>query len=878
MQVEDTAVKNNSKRDRYLLTKEYAYLRSKCIQNISYTLSFKFEHFSDFYEVEAIIEFDIIKPFDLILECGAHSIKEMEINSHKLSNNEISSVWKDNSLTIIPILVKIGRNKIKIVSKSRFSRDSSGFHSFTDTESINHQYCYTVGPPNYAHRIYPCFDQPDLKAYFTLKVTAPDSWVIIGNTPVIKEEEMNGNKNWEFEKTPLISTYLFSIAAGNYRKIAYKKTTKVPLAIYLTEKRYFPLLNQADEIFELIDAAINFYENFFQIPFPFKKYDQVFCPEFKYLGMENPGMALIIENYAFMSRISPYKIAARALTFVHELSHMWFGNYATMKWWDDIWLNEGFATFIAYYTLPLIEKKSAFQNLDVKFLFYKQEALDMDAFESSHPVEQVVKDTEDASTIFDDITYCKSSGVIKHLMFLLGEEVFAKCLNKYFKQFAWKNSESNDFFRVIEENSVNLKKETISKWVKDWIRTEGKITLEPTIEIKGNTLNLSIRKANSLKRITTNKTVDINIKVLTKLNNKLHDISFQRITLEDELTEVSIDSKTPLSKDNIAVVLNYNDHAYADVIFDDISLNFLMDNSEEIEPLVRGQMFLSMVSNVKAAKLNPIILFDWIANEIRREKIFYLNSEYLGFASRLVDYYLPQEVKKDCCAILFDALVESLKECNNQNDVNSEDHALLIQEYIVNFAFSHENILLLQGWVKREIPSLQNLTPSGIFLGRLFEEVIFRSEFSPKEKEQFLDMFISNHPYYSNLKKGALATFEEKCHFWEKFLKFDSSDSSHYAISCIMKGFNNPHDKNCEYFAKKFFEDVLYIFKNCEYEYANVFFNNLFPKISNVDLIIEEVEKLLKTEENLFNLKPLLEEKLYQTKIRKSLEKFHSKK
>ena len=311
MQLGITEVQNNCLKGRFLLSRDLAHDRTKQVSNVSYQLQFYFETDSEHYKVDTIINFELLTLCNLIIECGVFSIQSLSVNSNEpLSMNQIKEIWKENALYIPKELLIKGTNTLTIKTTSLFSRDGSAFHSYTRHQS-GEQFCYTVCPPNYAHLIYPCFDQPDIKATFDLKVLAPREWVVISNTPVLETKSetflkfFQGNQRlWQFKTTPKLSTYLFSIAAGNFKEIAPKKTTQIPMKLYCAGYKYSFLINQSEEFFNLIELGINFYSKFFGTPFPFEKYDQVFCPEFKFMAMENPGMVCMTENHIYMSQVS----------------------------------------------------------------------------------------------------------------------------------------------------------------------------------------------------------------------------------------------------------------------------------------------------------------------------------------------------------------------------------------------------------------------------------------------------------------------------------------------------------------------------------------------------------------------------------------------
>ena len=263
-----------------------------------------------------------------------------------------------------------------------------------------------------------------------------------------------------FTKTPLLSTYLFALAAGNWMKISGDNTqnyNNIPQSIYCRKYYYNPASKLYKEINTLINKGLAYYEKYFNMPFVYQKYDQIFCPEMKYSAMENPGLVGYTEGYLHWTedQVSSLKKTNRAITILHELSHMWFGNLVTMKWWDDLWLNEAFATYISYQALNDNEWPLEFNfgNAWTKFLFYKRSGVSADSLETTFPISNEVKDTDANSMIYSDIVYSKGASSLKQLRYRLrnkkGEDVLEQALQLYIKTYQNKNADIGDFFTCV---------------------------------------------------------------------------------------------------------------------------------------------------------------------------------------------------------------------------------------------------------------------------------------------------------------------------------------------------------------------------------------------------------------------------------------------
>ena len=477
---------NPSSKDRAELTKQQAIDRFYQVSNLIYLLDITFEKFSPTYQIKTQINFDY-NPIanttsHLKLEYSGKYLNSFQLNDTCLPQSQLQGVWKDNMLEIPVEILKPGRNIIFISTKNEFSTDGAGLFSYLEGP---HQYIYSLNAPNHCHKIFPCFDQPNIKALFYLQFTTPNKWLCVSNEdPKHIFEISEETKRWVFEPKAKISTYLLAIIAGDFKCVSLPIENcfqKIPLRLFCKQNSTIECQNSQKEIFELTNFGMQFYTNYFQIPFPFSKYDQIFCPEFNFLGMENPGAVCLTDSYLFWDLVTSCKRTARCLTILHELAHMWFGNLVTMTWWDDVWLNESFAVFISHYCLEKMKGidevlAKLYSEPMVRFFFYKRDGYEEDSIsETTHAISQIIQSTEQSSEIFNSITYSKGAAVIKQLMFMIKEEVFSRSLKRYFEQFSWGNANLNDFVRVIEESIVsseeNEKKNgfSLQEWKMSWL-------------------------------------------------------------------------------------------------------------------------------------------------------------------------------------------------------------------------------------------------------------------------------------------------------------------------------------------------------------------------------------------------------------------------
>ncbi|QBI20970.1 aminopeptidase N [Egibacter rhizosphaerae] len=381
------------------------------------------------------------------------------------------------------------RNVVEVTARAAYERSGVGLHRFFDPTD-GAAYLHTQFEPFDANRVYACFDQPDLKAPFRLVVTAPPAWTVIGNQPPDGEPvpvdpvTPEAGRTWRFGATPPISTYLTAVCAGPFHAVhdTWRPSPEarefgaqpVTLGLYARES-LAPHLD-TDALFDVTRRGLEWFTTAFRHPYPFADYEQLFVPEFNWGAMENPGCITFSEQFVFRSRVTDASRQARASTILHEMAHMWFGDLVTMRWWDDLWLNESFATYAGTRALAeATEFTDAWASFSVGT---KAWAITQDQLPSTHPIAADIPDAESVRTHFDGITYAKGASVLVQLAAWVGDKAFFDGLAAYFSRHAWDNAELGDFLAALEEGSGR----DLAAWSRTWLETSGIATLRPTVE------------------------------------------------------------------------------------------------------------------------------------------------------------------------------------------------------------------------------------------------------------------------------------------------------------------------------------------------------------------------------------------------------------
>ena len=362
-------------------------------------------------------------------------------------------------------------NVLAVRSVQRRTDAGQGIHRSVDP-SDGAVYVWTSFEPDDARVVFPCFDQPDLKAVFGISVDAPADWLVTSNMGSATITAADGARRWTFADTPRLSTYVPVVNAGPFVELRSTRDG-YDLGLYARQSLAPMLQRDAEELFDLTSKGLAFYGEQFAMAFPEPRYDQVFVPEFGG-AMENYGCVTWSDAFIFRDPPSYADREERALVLLHEMAHMWFGDMVTMRWWDDLWLNESFAEWACAWSAV---RCTEFTDMWAQMLATeKQDAYAADAAPTTHPIRQELVDVATAAASFDAITYPKGAAVLKQLVAFVGEDAFLEGLRSYFATYAWGNTTLDDLIAEIESASGR----DLSDWVVSWLETSGadRLTLE----------------------------------------------------------------------------------------------------------------------------------------------------------------------------------------------------------------------------------------------------------------------------------------------------------------------------------------------------------------------------------------------------------------
>ncbi|MCZ4125998.1 aminopeptidase N [Streptomyces sp. H39-S7] len=550
------------------LTREEAQHRARLLTVDAYEIDLDLGGAQDGGTFRSVttVRFDAAKAGSSFIDLVAPTVHEVVLNGTALDPAE---VFADSRIALPSLLA--GRNELRVVADCAYTNTGEGLHRFVDPVD-KQAYLYTQFEVPDARRVFASFEQPDLKGTFRFTVTAPAGWTVISNSPTPKPEDVQDNV-WRFEPTPRISSYITALIAGPYTAVHSTwegEGRSVPLAIYCR-----PSLAEfldADAIFDVTRQGFDWFEEKFDFPYPFAKYDQLFVPEFNAGAMENAGAVTIRDQYVFRSKVTDAAYETRAETILHELAHMWFGDLVTMEWWNDLWLNESFATYTSIACQAYAPNSKFPQSWTTFANSMKTWAYRQDQLPSTHPIMAEINDLDDVLVNFDGITYAKGASVLKQLVAYVGMDEFFAGVQAYFKQHAWGNTQLSDLLGALEKTSGR----DLKSWSKSWLETAGINILRPEITLAedGTVTSFAVRQeAPALPAGAKGEAVlrphRIAIGCYDLQDGKLVRASRIELDVDGELTKVPFPENTPRPA---VILLNDDDLTYAKVRLDDESL------------------------------------------------------------------------------------------------------------------------------------------------------------------------------------------------------------------------------------------------------------------------------------------------------------------
>ncbi len=806
---------------RDVLTQEEAQARAHRVSHVSYALNIDLVRDSDRYRGDVTMRFQLAGAGDLFVDFRGKTIERLVINGEQLEPD-----WSGYRLTL-PGDALDAHNTVHVVYENEYDHGGDGFHQFRDPED-GEEYLYTNFEPYEAHRLFPCFDQPDIKAEYELTVVAPTEWELIANAVELSAEGLDdGRTVHRFKRTEPFSSYLFALIAGPYHAFR-EHHGGVPLGFFCRKS----LVEHVDieELWEVTKQGLDFYSSFFDYAYPFTKYDQIFVPEFNAGAMENVGAVTHSERLVFRDPPTQNQRLGRAETLLHEMAHMWFGNLVTMRWWNDLWLNESFATFMAYLALTEATRfTTAWQafNAGMKAWAYRQDQLI-----TTHPIAGEVADTDQTLLNFDGITYGKGAAVIKQLVATIGVDGFRDGMRRYFRRHAFGNTTLSEFLDALQEGSGR----DLHEWARLWLETPSLNTVSVSWELDGERLS-AVRLAQSAPpEYPTLRPHHMDLALLREQDGRLL-IDSLPVDLDGPDTEVPAAVGQPAPA---MVVPNHNDHAFVKVALDGATLDHLRGSLERVEdPLLRQLIWESLWNMVRDQQLKSPEYLDLAAAKVTAESDERLIESILATVQATVARYLPDEQREPAAQRLAELAWDAL------NAAPQGDLQIIWARALIALSISGEDIVRCGRLADGEL-AVEGLTVdqnmrwdiaaryAAHALEGAEERLAVERERDPSDRGQRAALRC----------EVAAPDAEVKANAWQRF-EAEGYGSLHLTAAA-MGGFHwwVQRDLLAPY-TEQFFERLPDIFEQRDNEFARSYFGALFPGYRVERELLERGERLL---------------------------------
>jgi aminopeptidase N len=634
------------------LTRDEATRRAALLGDLHYEVDLDLTRGDEVFGAEVTVQFRCHEPgTETFIDLTAHDVASVRLNGTELGPEHVLP-----TRVSLPGLAE--QNTLTIVATMDYRHIGKGMSYFRDPTDGG-AYLHSQFEPHDAHLVYACFDQPDLKATFDISVEAPADWVVVSNSPVAQRPSDGHAGRWVFERTPVIPTYITAVVAGTYTAV-HDTHGDLPLGWYI--RRSLADHVDAEELFELTKQGLDWYAEAFGRRYPFAKYDQLFVPEFQAGAMENPGCITYSESYVFRSKVTDTQRERRAETILHEMAHMWFGDLVTMRWWDDLWLNESFATFMSVLCQS---RATRFSNAWVTFLdAEKAWAKFQDQLPTTHPIAADMVDIESVHQNFDGITYAKGASVLRQLVAWVGEDEFLAGCRRYFDDHAWDNAELADFLAALEAASG---RHDLGGWKDEWLRTTGVNTLAPAYEVAddGTFASFVIRQT-AVEEHPTLRRHRVAVGIYRREDRGIARI--QRVEVDVTGAQTPVDALVGMDAGDV-VLVNDDDLTYAKIVVDERSMDVLTaDLDRLVEPLPRALAWSATWDMVRDADLPARRFVELVMNNVTGESEVGVLQRLLARALAAVDRYGDPENRDGLVARMSQSARKQLEEADPGSD------------------------------------------------------------------------------------------------------------------------------------------------------------------------------------------------------------------
>jgi aminopeptidase N len=759
------------------LTRAEADRRSALISVAGYRLKLDLAQGATTFESSSTVSFRCSEP-------GASTfldVKPQRLHRVTLNGLDIDLTTFDGERVALPSLAP--ENEVVVTATMSYSKDGQGLHRAVDSADDKH-YVYGHSFLDAAPRIFGCFDQPDLKAPYDVSVSAPPEWVVLGNGAATR----TGQGDWVLASTRPLATYFFTLCAGPYVSVRAEHDG-IPLGIHARASLREPLERQAEQMLTVTRQSFDYYHSLFGIRYPFGEYHQVFVPEFNAGAMENPGCVTLRDQYVFRGAMTHDEVLARSNTISHEMAHMWFGDLVTMRWWDDLWLNESFAEYMSHRTLSeATEFTEAWVDSSMarKTWGYAAERMP-----STHPVAaSPAPDAQSALQNFDGISYAKGAAALRQLIAHIGDTAFIDGVRQYLRSHAFGNAALEDFLEAMERASGK----DLRAWADAWLRTAGL----DVISVKTTTDQGSIRSA------TVHRTPPA-----AHPANRPHSIDVAGFSNGTEVFRVG----TTVDQDVSAlpqlegrpgasmVVPNASDLTWANIRLDAATVTAATTELSAVpQAQARAVVWTALFDGVAQAEIDPRHLLAVLAGSWAAETSqSIVNRVGLLMTQRIIPAFLPVAEQPAAYAVVADAAASMLAQA-----AAGSSRALVAARYVATSSSDED---LLARWAAGErLP--QGLPGDSTFRWLVLGNLARRGAIGLAELDGALDQ---DRTMAGNLKwleaRASAPDASAKVWAWEELTS--ENGRSNYELNALATGFWHASDLDVlRPYVSRYFSDV----------------------------------------------------------------------
>lgn len=745
------------------------------------------------------------------------------------------------------------RNEVVVTAVCRYSTTGEGLHRSVDPSDGN-VYLYSQFEVPDARRVYAVFDQPDLKAVFKFSVLAPCSWIVTSNMPVESTEDtgqmtLDGTlgtkpaehaKRWTFAPTPTMSSYLTAICAGPYAEwhTTYQNEDgrTIPMAQYCRQSLKDDFAKDVDYLFDITKKGFAFYAKTWGVPYPYAKYDQIYVPEYNAGAMENIGMVTIRDSYVFSSKVTDALAERRVVTVLHELAHMWFGDYVTMKWWNDLWLNESFAEFTS--TLATAEATEWHDAWATFCSGEKSWALNQDQLSTTHPIVAPINDLNDTYVNFDGITYAKGASVLKQLVAYVGRSEFFEGINHYLYRHAYSNATLNDLLTELEGTSGR----DLKTWSAQWLEQAGINTIAT---------DLHTAQDGTISELTLHQFAPTDHPVLRE-----HRLAVGFYNEDEESGKVVRTDRIELDVDGEATTVteaagkprpqflltNDDDLTYTKLRFDDESLAFATANLYRFDDaLVRAVIWLALWDMTRDGELAASDFIGTTLKLLSTETESTTFRYALACLSTTVWHYTDRTKRAAIAQHTAQALLDLAKQAPAGSDMQFQ----LISAYLTygvegDSAFADTVRGLLSGSLVLEGLELDNNFRWSLVRAlssiNAIDEADIQQELERKDTTENREFALA--------ARAARATAEAKAWAWNEAIHDEVLTNAQ--LESVAGGFaSTPSQELAEPYVKEYFDSAEWIWNHKTFHMAEALLEGLYPRYADPATLVELGDKWL---------------------------------